>query len=212
MVLQVKARRLKDTMNEQFSEVFQLCTFVMEHSQKPALILATLQTLHRFLTWIPLGYMFETSLIDSLVFQFFPVAMFRVVTLQCLTEIASIKLEADQYHDQLLRLFTSAMTQLTQMLPAGTNMNLAYRAGSADEQALIQALSLFLTGFLKEHGKLLEARPAMHDVLIQAHELLVMISDVDETEIFKVRAVPLMPPFPPPGLLPVYRDLQSHRI
>lgn len=52
----------------------------------------------------------------------------------------------------------------------------------------MQALSLFLTGFLREHGKLLEGRPDMHAVLLEAHEYVVMLSDVDETEIFKVWA------------------------
>lgn len=59
--------------------------------------------------------------------QFFPVPMFRNVTLHCLTEMASIKMETAQYDDQLLRLFTNTMQQLKQMLPLNTDMNAAYR-------------------------------------------------------------------------------------
>lgn len=50
----------------EFSEIFQLCREVLEKAQKPSLIKATLETLLRFLNWIPLGYMFETNLIDIL--------------------------------------------------------------------------------------------------------------------------------------------------
>ena len=70
----------------------------------------TLKTLLRFLTWIPIGYIFETDLIPTLVqnvssrqlsnhistgcppfvsslAQFLPVAHFRNYTLQCLSEV-----------------------------------------------------------------------------------------------------------------------------
>jgi hypothetical protein len=49
----------------------------------------------RFLTWIPLGYIFETPLITSLLDRFFMVPMFRVETLECLTEIASLQVMDD---------------------------------------------------------------------------------------------------------------------
>ena len=51
-------------------QIFGLCMFVLDKTQKPALVEATLQTLLRFLNWIPLGYIFETPLIESLVYSF----------------------------------------------------------------------------------------------------------------------------------------------
>lgn len=86
-----KIRTMKDSLNVEFSKIFQLCDFILARSQRPSLIKATLQTLQRFLTWIPLGFIFETSLIQSLVEQFFIVPAFRVETLECLTEIASLQ-------------------------------------------------------------------------------------------------------------------------
>lgn len=74
---QTKVRYLKDTMCSQFSEVFQLCQYVLDNSQNAPLVEATLETLLRFLNWIPLGYIFETKLIDTLVFKFFNVPLFR---------------------------------------------------------------------------------------------------------------------------------------
>ena len=51
----------------EFGEVFQLCHSVLAEATKPSLIKATLETLLRFLVWIPLGYIFETDIIDQLV-------------------------------------------------------------------------------------------------------------------------------------------------
>jgi exportin-1 len=72
-----KMKTLKESLNDEFSQIFQLCEFILEASQKPSLIQATLQTLQRFLTWIPLGYIFETPLMPALVTKFLPVVSFR---------------------------------------------------------------------------------------------------------------------------------------
>jgi len=66
---QAKAKHLKDTMCQQFREVFTLCQFVMENSNNTTLIQCTLETLLRFLNWIPLGYIFETGLINALIYK-----------------------------------------------------------------------------------------------------------------------------------------------
>jgi exportin-1 len=66
---QAKAKHLKDTMCQQFREVFTLCQFVMENSNNVTLIQCTLETLLRFLNWIPLGYIFETGLINALIYK-----------------------------------------------------------------------------------------------------------------------------------------------
>lgn len=66
---QTKAKHLKDTMCNEFSQIFQLCQFVMDNSQNVPLVAVTLETLLRFLNWIPLGYIFETKLITTLIFK-----------------------------------------------------------------------------------------------------------------------------------------------
>jgi len=74
-----KIRTMKESLNEEFSQIFQLCEFILEASQKPSLVLCTLQTLQRFLTWIPLAYIFESNLIAGLITKFMPVAAYRYV-------------------------------------------------------------------------------------------------------------------------------------
>eukprot|EP00128_Syssomonas_multiformis_P018214 Colp12_sorted_trinity150504_noHs@7574 len=165
---QAKARHLKDTMCNEFSEIFGLCLFVLENSQQPDLLVVTLDTMLRFLSWIPLGYVFETKIVETLVYQFFPVPLTRNVTLKCLTEIGSLN-TGEQYHDQFLQLFHMVMTQLRLMLPVNTNIAAAYKAGTNEEQQFIQNLSLFLTGILKEHVGLFEKKQVCNKALRDSH-------------------------------------------
>jgi exportin-1 len=84
--------------------------FSKDTSQNAPLVGATLETLLRFLNWIPLGYIFETKLITTLIFKFLSVPMFRNVTLKCLTEIAGINVP--QYDEMFILLFSQSLSQL----------------------------------------------------------------------------------------------------
>ncbi|XP_055098276.1 exportin-1 isoform X3 [Hylobates moloch] len=183
-ITQVKSKHLKDSMCNEFSQIFQLCQFVMENSQNAPLVHATLETLLRFLNWIPLGYIFETKLISTLIYKFLNVPMFRNVSLKCLTEIAGVSVS--QYEEQFVTLFTLTMMQLKQMLPLNTNIRLAYSNGKDDEQNFIQNLSLFLCTFLKEHDQLIEKRLNLRETLMEALHYMLLVSEVEETEIFKI--------------------------
>ncbi len=72
------------------------------------------------------------------------------------------------------------------MLPINLNLREAYQNGTSDEQHFIQNLSLFLTAFLKEHGNLIEKNPEYKELLFDALNYLVLISEVDDVEIFKI--------------------------
>lgn len=65
-----KMRTLKESLNGEFSAIFELCQLVLENSQNPSLVLATLETLQRFLTWIPMAYIFETPLVNTLLTKY----------------------------------------------------------------------------------------------------------------------------------------------
>ncbi|KAG8223595.1 hypothetical protein J437_LFUL004116 [Ladona fulva] len=180
---QTKAKHLKDTMCCEFSQIFQLCQYVMDTSQNAPLVGATLETLLRFLNWIPLGYIFETKLISILIYKFLCVPMFRNVTLKCLTEIAGVTVT--NYDDMFIVLFTQTMSQLEEMLPLDTNIREAYARGQDAEQNFIQNLAMFLCTYLKEHGSLVENKQ-LNDALLKALHYLVLISEVEDVEIFKI--------------------------
>lgn len=59
---------------------------MLNASQKPDLIRATLATLHAYLSWVPLGYIFESNIVEVLL-KLFPQPHFRNIALQCLTEV-----------------------------------------------------------------------------------------------------------------------------
>lgn len=180
---QTKAKHLKDSMCSEFAQIFELCQFVMENSQNAALVESTLETLLRFLNWIPLGYIFETKLIQTLL-NFLGVPLFRNVTLKCLTEIAGVQVL--NYEEEFRQLFVLTLAKLQQMLPVTTNVKEAYKNGRDDEQNFIQNLSLFLCTFLRQHGQLIDKKVELHEVLLEALHYLVLISEVEETEIFKI--------------------------
>ena len=62
----------------------------MANSTQVSLLVCTFQTLLKFLNWIPLGYIFETQLVKTLVYKFLPQPSFRNDVLACLTEIGSL--------------------------------------------------------------------------------------------------------------------------
>ncbi|CCF52436.1 hypothetical protein NDA11_002106 [Ustilago hordei] len=179
-----KTKSLKNQMCGEFGEVFQLCSEVLEKAQKPSLIKATLETMLRFLNWIPLGYIFETNVIDNLIGRFLEVPEFRNVTLKCLSEIANLNVGAE-YDPKFVVLFNMVMTSVNRMIPPSTNIASAYETSSDSEQELVLNLALFLCNFLTTHLKLVE-NPENKDVLLNAHMYLIKVSQVPEREVFKI--------------------------
>ncbi|KAH8117543.1 CRM1 C terminal-domain-containing protein [Phellopilus nigrolimitatus] len=181
---QAKTKNLKTQMCGEFSEIFKLCSEVLEEAQKTSLIKATLETLLRFLNWIPLGYIFETSIIDLLLTRFLEVAEFRNVTLKCLAEIAALNV-GPEYDPKFVILFAMVMTSVNRMIPPNTNIAEAYTNANDAGQELVLNLALFLTNFLSNHLRAVET-DQNRDVLLNAHLYMVKVSQVDEREIFKI--------------------------
>ncbi|KAK9467884.1 CRM1 C terminal-domain-containing protein [Lipomyces arxii] len=179
---QAKARNLKQQMCNEFSEIHNLCREVLEKATRPTLIIATLQSLLRYLNWIPYGYIFETNIIELLLARFLAPPEFRNLTLKCLTEVAS--LASPQYDSQFLELFLRTMQTVNEIIPLTTDFKQSYESVGTREQEFIQNLGIFLTTFLSHHLKLIEAQEHK-EILINSHLFLIRISQIDEREIFK---------------------------
>eukprot|EP00045_Choanoeca_perplexa_P014253 m.166442 g.166442 ORF g.166442 m.166442 type:complete len:1076 (-) comp16623_c0_seq1:135-3362(-) len=193
-IVQVKAQHLKDALCEQFQPIFELCQFVMENSGQASLIEQTLATMLRFLSWIPIGYVFETDLVPTLVNKFLNVPMFRNPTMQCLAEIAALPGDMKNTMDaatlegiqqKQISLFQLILSQLMDMLPPDSDIRSAWDSSSMEEQGFIRYLSLFFTSWLKEHGQLLE-QPQFTEPLMQALGYLIMMSNIPDKEVFKI--------------------------
>lgn len=66
---QAKIVELKNSLNQEFNMIFQLCEFVLDKAERPSLIAVTLDALLRYLSWIPLGYVFETKLLETIILK-----------------------------------------------------------------------------------------------------------------------------------------------
>ncbi|KAI4324875.1 hypothetical protein MLD38_030321 [Melastoma candidum] len=181
---QQKIKELKQSLNSEFQLIHELCLYVLSASQRIELIRATLSTLHAFLSWIPLGYIFESQLLETLL-KFFPLPSYRNLTIQCLTEVAALNF-GDYYNMQYVNMYNIFMVQLQAILPPNTSIPEAYAHGSSEEQAFIQNLALFFTSFYKYHIRVLESSQENITSLLLGLDYLISISYVDDTEVFKV--------------------------
>ncbi|TFY68891.1 hypothetical protein EVG20_g3368 [Dentipellis fragilis] len=181
---QSKIKSLKNQMCGEFSEIFKLCSEILEEAQKSSLVKAGLETLLRFLNWIPLGYIFETTIVDVLIQRFLEVPEFRNITLKCLAEVAALNV-GPEYDPKFVSLFEMVMTAVNRMVPPNTNIAQAYAHSNDAGQEFILNLALFLSNFLQNHLRTVETE-ATQDVLLNAHLYIVKISQVDEREIFKI--------------------------
>lgn len=179
-----KAHELKQSFNEQFAGVHELCLAVLGTAAKPDLIKATLRTLHAFLSWVPLGYIFESDVVGVLL-GLFPNPAYRNLTLQCLGEIGALSTDAE-YEQRYVALFGGFAERLAAVLPPDTDVAAAYAAGTDEDEAFVQYLAIFLTALFRHHLPVLEAAPQLRPHLLTALGHLVRTSYVENDEVFKI--------------------------
>ena len=155
-------------------------------SSRPQLISATLRTLKAFLSWIPLGYLFETDLIRTLIERFFAAAQFRNAALECLTEIASLADLEPKYDAKVVQLYVGVLQALGQVVPPNASLASAFEAtGREADQTFVRRLALFFSGFFKAHLRLVETRE-QGPLLLDGLNYLVRISAVPDNEVFQI--------------------------
>lgn len=184
-----KTNQLQQAYMSDFMSIFHLCEHILQKATKESLILETLQTLQRFICWIPLPFIFETNLIQQLVSKFLPVKQFRNDTMRCLADIVSPrdsnKTLPNQYEPQLRRLYSLTITTIADhILPPKTNIPEGYENGDDEDQKFIQVFGLFLSNCFESYLRILEI-PEISSQLKLGHEYLLQISNVDDAEIFK---------------------------
>ncbi|KAI1652177.1 CRM1 C terminal-domain-containing protein [Daldinia loculata] len=184
-----KTRNLKTTMCNEFSQIFQLCQEILTSANQASLVKATLETLLRFCNWIPLGYIFETPLIETLRTRFLEVPEFRNVTLQVLTEIGGLVTggpgQPNAYSEQLVKMFVDVLTTIATIVPLDLDLKSTYPQSNSKDQEFLQELALFLCNFFGQHVDLVENLPN-RDFLTHGHFYLIRISQIEDREIFKI--------------------------
>ena len=184
-----KTRHLKQSMTDEFTSIYNLCSEILRTADQTSLIKATLETLLRFLNWIPLGYIFETpptgmSLIETLRSRFLEAPDFRNITLKCLTEIGSLQTEHN-WDEKLIQMFTETLTAISKIIPLSLDLKSTYASSNSRDQEFVQNLALFLCNFFSSHLNIIENLPN-RDYLIHGHFYLIRISQIEDREIFKI--------------------------
>lgn len=150
-----KTRNLKTTMCNEFSQIFQLCQEILTSANQESLVKATLETLLRFCNWIPLGYIFETNLIETLRTRFLELSEFRNVTLQVFTEIGGLVTggpgQPNAYSEQLVKMFVDVLSTISGIIPLGLDLKSTYPQSNTRDQEFLQELALFLCNFFSQH-------------------------------------------------------------
>lgn len=182
-----KAEALKSSMKSELRQIFELLLFVLQASSRKSLVVATLGCLQRYVTWVPQEYIFQTQLLELLCMKYLPVPEYRVPTLEVLTEVASIV--NPEYNAVFEGMYVAAMGQVVRVVPPDASIKAAYAtanaAGDDASMLFVRHLALFLTTFLSSHSNLLE-RESYREALQSGLNYLVQISDVDDTEVFKI--------------------------
>ncbi len=155
-----KTKNLKSTMCSEFANIYQLCSEVLNTANQTSLIKATLETLLRFLGWIPLGFIFETPIIETLRSRFLETPEFRNISLKCLTEIGGLQIGPQrQYDDKLVTMFTEVMTTVSKIIPLSVSLKESYEKSNSRDQEFVQNLALFLYNFFSVHLNVSESDP-----------------------------------------------------
>lgn len=180
---QAKATGLKTSLCDEFGEIFKLCFEILDKADKPSVILATLKALEKYISWIPLGYVFETNILNLIAGKFLPEQGFRRAALKCLIEVS--QLVAPPYDQQLVQMFAMAIQAIEKSIAPGTDLKATYRHAPTAEQQYLQDLALFLVTFLGNHLKAVESQESLRGLLLTAHNYLISLSRIEERELFK---------------------------
>lgn len=178
-----KISKLKESLVKEFYPIYNLCEMVLSTSKNPSLLKATLEALHRFLSWIPEGYIFGTELVTVLLTVFLPEEQFRATTLGCLIEIAAITTD-ESHNSKFQLLFGLFMEQLEQILPVDIDMAQAYSNGTPEERKFVQMAGLFLTSLFKVHLRDIESDELVQPIL-NAHQYLIGFCHIRDKDVFR---------------------------
>lgn len=189
---QAKSLHLKTSMSKEFEQIFKLCYQVLEQGSSPSLVVAALESLLRYLHWIPYRYIYESNILALLSTKFLMSSETRAVTLKCLTEVSSLEIPADNasIKAQTVLFFQNTVQQIaSSVVPISADLRATYSTASGSDQSFLQDFAMFLTTYLTHHRALLEDAsaedPNLKSLLLNSHQFLIQLSKIEERELFK---------------------------
>eukprot|EP01083_Nonionella_stella_P011072 31501_1 len=182
---------MKNRLHQEFGQFFELCLHVLSESQNPDLLSQTLVTLQHFLLWIPIECVFDTPLVELLSVKFFSTTIFRNTVLECLADIASLDYKShinrEKYKGVTVSMFKAVSSSLMELMPPGPSIPNIYAEGDPKAQTLLRNLTNFISSVFSTHIRDLEtADPASAQGVLGLHRILLSISLINDTVIFKI--------------------------
>ncbi|SCV00058.1 LAMI_0G02630g1_1 [Lachancea mirantina] len=185
---QAKALHLKTSMSKEFEQIFKLCFQVLDSGSTTSLIKAALDSLLRYLHWIPYHYIYNTNLLELLSTKFIMSPELRSVTLKCLTEVSNLNIPENdpKVAEQTVIFFQNTLQQIAQnVVQVTTDLRTTYASANSKDQSFLQDFAMLLTTYLARHRALLESDERLRELLLSAHQYLIQLSKIDERELFK---------------------------
>jgi len=211
-LLASEARKLKDTMTKEFGCIFELCTWVLQQavenpsSVKPSLSRSCLKTLQSFITWIPIGYIYQTQLIEIIINHFVVPNQTRVEAIKCFTEIASLDIKeleegTKRTIQERLSMYFCFFIQKVCEITKDRKFNDEFQAVQGSKQQnsfenLCRQVALSITAVMKGNLDFIEGatntmEPNQNVQVLQqcvqkALEIVIQLSHIPEDELFKI--------------------------
>ncbi|SCV02210.1 LANO_0F15984g1_1 [Lachancea nothofagi CBS 11611] len=185
---QAKALHLKTSMSKEFEQIFKLCFQVMDAGSTTSLVVAALESLLRYLHWIPYHYIYNSNLLDMLSTKFLMSSETRAVTIKCLTEISNLEIPQNdtKIAEQTVLYFQNTLQQVgNNVIPVTADLKATYATANGRDQSFLQDFAMLLTTYLARHRVLLESDERLKELLLTAHQYLIQLSKIDERELFK---------------------------
>ena len=185
---QAKALHLKTSMSKEFEQIYKLCFQVMEAGSTTSLMHAALESLLRYLHWIPYHYIYNSNLLDLLSTKFLMSSDTRAVTIKCLTEISNLEIPQNdpKIAEQTVLYFQNTLQQVgNNVIPVTADLKATYATANGRDQSFLQDFAMLLTTYLARHRALLESDERLRELLLTAHQYLIQLSKIDERELFK---------------------------
>ena len=166
-----EANQLKENFGNDFISVCEVCTFVAKNyladatQVKTSLVKTCLETLHSFLSWIPMYYILMTDLIETILIPFLAIKKHLLIVLKCFEEIFNLpvtnelKEAKEEARTRLLKTFSMFLKQISVYYNPDKNLELEREILSASKtlkdlmffQMFCQNLGLSLYSFYSSH-------------------------------------------------------------
>jgi exportin-1 len=186
-----KARRLREQMNREFSSIFILIQRILEAASQgtvpvtKTLISATLETLLKFIAWMPPSYVYQTNLCPNLIR--YVDTSFSTLAIACITEIVDMPVPAESIElagGRIRESFVSVCSFLSKYFEKykGTSIKKSYTYLSEEEKGFVRQIALFYKAVYRH----MHALEKMGCNTLAPLSCILEVSEIGEMEVFKI--------------------------